>query len=103
MTKNPPYFVRLLEDTEGDKIFNKSKIFADSLTYPKGGVFYKGSLYVTSSPDFLRLTDTDGDGVADKREVILTGWVLFHNGAVLGGPFFWTRRLDVFNGCPAWI
>src|SRR5688572_22116025 len=88
MLKKPSYFVRLLEDTDGDGIFDKSKIFADSLTYPKGGVFYKGSLYVTSSPDLFRLTDTDGDGVADKREVILTGWVFYHNGALLGGPFF---------------
>jgi len=88
MLKKPSYFVRLLEDTDSDGIFDKSKIFADSLSYPKGGVFYRGSLYVTASPDLLRLTDTNEDGVADKREVILTGWVLNHNGALLGGPFF---------------
>ncbi len=102
MLKKPSYFVRLLEDTDGDGIFDKSKIFADSLTYPKGGVFYKGSLYVTASPDLLRLTDTDGDGVADKREVILTGWVMFHNGALLGGPFFgpdgWMYLTDARRG-----
>ena len=87
MLKEPPYHVRLLEDTDGDGKFDKSKIFADSLSFPKGGVFYNGSLYVTSSPDLLRLTDTNGDGVADKREVVLTGWVLNSNGALLGGPF----------------
>ncbi|HUQ64738.1 MAG TPA: PVC-type heme-binding CxxCH protein [Flavitalea sp.] len=87
MLKNPSYHVRLLEDTNEDGVFDKSTIFADSLTFPKGGVFYKGSLYVTASPDFLRLTDTDNDGNADKREVIQTGWVLDHNAAILGGPF----------------
>ncbi|MEP7109176.1 MAG: PVC-type heme-binding CxxCH protein [Ferruginibacter sp.] len=102
MLKKPPYHVRLLEDTDGDGIFDKSKIFADSLSFPKGGVFYKGSLYVTASPDLLRLTDTDGDGVADQREVILTGWVLSHNGAALGGPFFgpdgWMYLTDARRG-----
>ncbi len=102
MLKKPPYHIRLLEDTNGDGIFDKSKIFADSLSFPKGGVFYNGSLYVSSSPDLLRLTDTDGDGVADKREVILTGWVLNSNAALLGGPFMgpdgWLYLTDARRG-----
>src|SRR4051794_39451524 len=36
MLKKPPYHIRLLEDTNGDGIFDKSKIFADSLSFPKG-------------------------------------------------------------------
>lgn len=102
MLKKPPYHIRLLEDTDGDGKFDKSKIFADSLSFPKGGVFYNGSLYVTSSPDLIRLTDTDGDGVADKREVVLTGWILNSNGALLGGPFLgpdgWLYMTDARRG-----
>ena len=100
--KIPPYHIRLLQDTDGDGVFDKSTIFADSLTYPKGAVFYQGSLYVASAPGLLKLTDTNGDGVTDKREVILTGWVLNHNAATFGGPFMgpdgWLYMVDSRRG-----
>jgi putative membrane-bound dehydrogenase-like protein len=100
--KKPPYHIRLLEDIDGDGKFEKSTIFADSLTYPKGAVFFQGSLYVASAPDLIKLTDSDGDGVADKREVLLSGWVLSHNGAAFGGPFMgpdgWLYLTDARRG-----
>ncbi len=89
MLKNPPNHIRLLEDSDGDGIFDKSKIFADSLTFPKGSVFYNDSLYVSSSPDLIRLTDTDNDGVADTREGILTGWVLNSKGGMRSALMHW--------------
>ncbi len=100
--KNPPYHIRLLEDLDADGKFEKSTIFADSLTYPKGAVYYQGSLYVASAPDLIKLTDTDGNGIADKREVLLTGWILNHNAATLGGPFIghdgWLYLTDARRG-----
>lgn len=100
--ENPTFFIRLLEDTDQDGVYDKSTIFADKLPYPMGGTFYDGSFYAAAPPDLLRLTDKDGDGVAEEREVILTGWVLSHNAATLGGPFMgpdgWMYLTDARRG-----
>ena len=63
--KNPTFQIRLLEDVDGDGIYDNSKVFADQIPYPMGGTFYQGSLYVTAPPNLMRFTDTDGDGVAE--------------------------------------
>src|SRR5262249_55267978 len=87
MAGKPEFRVRLLEDTNGDGIYDRSKVFADKLTLPAGAVWYRGSLYVASPPDLLRFDDVNGDGVSDHREVVVTGWVLSSNAASLHGPF----------------
>lgn len=87
MTANPEFRVRLLEDTDGDGVFDRAKLFADKLVMCMGAAWYRGSLYITAPPDFLRLTDTNDDGVADRRDVVLTGWPLRSNGTTLHGPY----------------
>ncbi|HXA06480.1 MAG TPA: PVC-type heme-binding CxxCH protein [Bryobacteraceae bacterium] len=88
MAAKPDYVIRMLEDTDGDGVYDRSTIFADKLTLPAGAVWYRGALYVAAPPDLIRLEDTDGDGIADRREVIVTGWNLSSNAASLHGPFF---------------
>lgn len=83
----PQFRINLLEDLDGDGIYDRSTIYADSVGFPQGGVYYKGSLYVTSAPDLWKLTDTDGDGVADEKEVLMSGWVLNVNANSLIGPY----------------
>ena len=100
--ENPTFQIRLLEDIDGDGVYDKSKVFADKIPYPMGGTFYRGSFYVTAPPHLMRFTDTDGDGVADKCEEILSGWTLNHNAATLSGPFFgpdgWMYMADARRG-----
>ncbi len=100
--KNPTFKILLLEDTDADGVYDNRKVYADKIAYPMGGTFYKGSFYVAAPPDLLRFTDSNNDGVADKRDVILTGWTLNHNAATLSGPFMgpdgWLYLCDARRG-----
>lgn len=84
---NPPNRVLMLEDTDKDGAFDKSTIFADKMTFPQGACWFDGSLYVASPPSIWKLTDTNNDGVADKREEIVTGFDYTGNAADIHGPF----------------
>ncbi len=83
----PPNRVLLLEDTDGDGVFDKSTVFADRMTFPQGGCWLEGSLYVCSPPGVWKLTDTDEDGVADQREMIVSGFNYTGNAADVHGPW----------------
>ena len=82
-----PNSINLLEDTDNDGKFDKSTIFADKMTFPMGGVWHDGSLYVASPPNIWRLTDTTGDGIADKRDIIVDRFGFSGNGASIHGCF----------------
>ncbi|MCB1122456.1 MAG: ThuA domain-containing protein, partial [Verrucomicrobiae bacterium] len=66
--------IKILEDTDGDWNCDKVTVFATGLNIPTSMVFSNGGLIVAHAPDFLFLKDTDGDDVADVREVLNTGW-----------------------------
>ncbi|MEO8428224.1 MAG: PVC-type heme-binding CxxCH protein [Verrucomicrobiota bacterium] len=66
--------IRLLEDTDGDGRFDKSTVFADNLPWPTAVICYAGGVFIGATPDILFCKDTNGDGVADIRDVIFTGF-----------------------------
>ena len=63
-----------LEDVDGDGRFEKRTEFARGLTFPNGIMPWKKGFFVTDAPDLLYFEDVDGDGIADRREVVLTGF-----------------------------
>lgn len=78
--------VRLLEDTNGDGAYDKSTIFAEGLSWPTGAACWKGGVFVAATPDIWYLKDTDGDGKADVREKVYTGFRKLNIQAVMNNP-----------------
>ncbi len=64
----------LLTDEDGDGRFETSRVFADDLSWPTAVACYDGGVFIGDAPDILYLKDTDGDGKADVRKVIYTGF-----------------------------
>ncbi len=102
LEKNLPNSIRQLVDSDRDGQFDSWTVFADNMTFPMGGVWHDGSLYVASPPNIWRLTDTDDDGKADVREVIVNKFGYNGNAASIHGCFigpegriYWT---DGYHG-----
>ncbi len=66
--------ISVLEDVDGDGHFEKSQVFADDLPWPTGLIWVNGGLYVGATPDIWRFEDRDGDGKAEVREKVFTGF-----------------------------
>jgi mono/diheme cytochrome c family protein len=64
------------EDTNGDGKYDKHTVFADKLVLPRMVLPLDTDTILTNetaSDDVIKLTDTNGDGVADKREILYSG------------------------------
>jgi glucose/arabinose dehydrogenase len=64
------------ESTKGDGKYDKRTVFADKLILPRMILPLQDGVILTNetdSDDVVKLTDTNGDGVADKREVVYSG------------------------------
>ncbi len=66
--------VKLLEDRNGDGRYEKVTVFADQLPFPTGVMPWRGGVLVTAAPDIWFLKDNDGDGVADEKRKVLSGF-----------------------------
>ena len=70
----PGGVVRFLEDNDSDGRYDKQTTFLDGLGFPTGVLPWRGGVLVACAPDIFYAEDRDGDGKADHREVLFTGF-----------------------------
>ncbi len=83
--------IRVLEDTDGDQRADKSTIFAEDLSIPTSIAFHRGGIVAQNGIETLYLKDTNGDGKADIRKVLISNWAL---GDTHGGVSNFRNGLD---------
>jgi putative membrane-bound dehydrogenase-like protein len=88
--------IRLLTDEDGDGVFEKSVVYADGLRFVTGVMPWRGGIIVTVAPDIVYLKDTKGDGKADEKRVLYTGFGLNNIQQIVNSP---TYGLDNWVYC----
>lgn len=97
--KVPTDSIVVLEDADRDGVAEKSTVFYDQLYLPMGLEVADGgrTVYVCDEPNLLKLTDTDGDLKADKKEIMLHGFGTEDNHHYISG-FQWGPDGRLFFG-----
>ncbi len=83
--------IKICEDTNNDGKADKFSIFAEKLSIPTSLAFSHGGAVVLQAPHCLYLKDHDGDGKADERTVLFSG---FGTGDTHAGPSNLVYGLD---------
>jgi putative membrane-bound dehydrogenase-like protein len=80
--------ISVLDEPDAAGRFRRARVFADKLVFPMGLAWRDGKLYVPDPPDLVTLEDTDGDGKADRRTVLLGNFVGHRDNGSLHGLTF---------------
>jgi putative membrane-bound dehydrogenase-like protein len=78
--------IKILRDTNGDGVMDKSTIFAENLILPNSVMRWKNGIMVTDAPNVLYFEDGDGDGKAEISDTLLTGFALSNPQHNLNSP-----------------
>jgi putative membrane-bound dehydrogenase-like protein len=81
--------VRRLEDTDGDGRFDKSTPYAEGIDLATAVGCWDGGVFVGASPDIWYCKDTQGNGKADLRRQLFTGFGRDHAGEGMINSFRW--------------
>ncbi|MSQ95315.1 MAG: hypothetical protein EXR98_12260 [Gemmataceae bacterium] len=87
LLKYLPNKVLLLEAVDAKGRFQKSRVFADKMTFPSGALWHNDALYVTAAPHIWKMRDTKNVGVADERTELVSKFNFIGNAADVHGPF----------------
>ncbi|HMC88752.1 MAG TPA: PVC-type heme-binding CxxCH protein, partial [Gemmataceae bacterium] len=70
--------VKVLEDTQGDGIYDKATVFLDGIPFPTGITVWRKGVLISAAPDILYAEDTKGDGKAGVVRKLFSGFAT-HN------------------------
>ncbi len=90
----PGGVIKVLTDINGDGLPDTATVFLEGVPFPTGLIPWRKGVLIASAPDILYAEDTDGDGRADVRKVLFTGF----------NPGNQQHRLNGFDwGLDGWI
>jgi putative membrane-bound dehydrogenase-like protein len=71
----PGGVVKVLEGLNAEGRFEKAATFLEGIPFPSSVMPWKKGVLIAAAPDLFYAEDTDGDGMADVRKVLFTGFV----------------------------
>jgi len=80
--------VKLLQDTNSDGRPDRTTVFADQLVLPTGVMRWKNGILVTDAPNVWYFEDSSGDGRADLRRAVLTGFAFTNPQHTVNNPVY---------------
>jgi putative membrane-bound dehydrogenase-like protein len=90
--------VKVLEDINGDGIYDRATVFLDKIPFPTGITTWRKGVLVCAAPDILYAEDTDGDGKADVIKTLFTGFGT-HNYQARVNSLEWGLDGWVYGSC----
>lgn len=82
--------IKVLEDKDGDGRYETVHVYADDIPTPVALACWDGGVLVGAPPDVWYLKDSRGDGKADIRRRVLTGFDRDKAGEAMLNSFRWT-------------
>ncbi|HSH17246.1 MAG TPA: PVC-type heme-binding CxxCH protein [Verrucomicrobiae bacterium] len=70
----PGGVIKVIQDTDGDGRYDLAIPFIEKIGFPSSLMPWRNGVLIAAAPDILYAEDTNGDGRADLRRVLFTGF-----------------------------
>ncbi|MBT5902737.1 MAG: c-type cytochrome [Opitutaceae bacterium] len=71
----PGGVVKVLQDHDADGRYETATVFLENIPCPTGVFPWRNGVLISAAPEILYAEDTNGDGKADKTEVLFSGFL----------------------------